>query len=406
MAEAEVAIVGGGPAGAALAIRLAAAGVDVALFERQAEPRWRACGVYSSPLTRGRLAALGLAPDTLAALITPIAAMEVISLRGPSVRLDHDAPFACGLDRVRLERSLLDRARQAGARVFEGAAVRDMEPGARACGFVVAGSDVARHWRARIIVGADGPASLVARAFGVDRRAVGRRHGGITQHRADPDDPRHGGDLDSQRRRHGAHVPGPWLVLRCGPCPGRSGQHRHRDGRNDAAPTPCPWSQAGRHRRRHARRAARTRRPLARRAQHGRCSGGTTAGASRGTCRWSWLPAGRRCSRLPRSAQRRRVCIGRWSRPSWPPMPSSRRGRVTRPLSGATLATCALASGPRTSSRGCSRCSWPDPSLLTMPCAVWPLATASATRSERVLADQAPASRALDPRFLVGLLRP
>ena len=61
MDEVEVAIVGGGPAGAALAIQLASAGVEVALFERQSAPRWRACGVYSSPLTRGALISLDLA---------------------------------------------------------------------------------------------------------------------------------------------------------------------------------------------------------------------------------------------------------------------------------------------------------------------------------------------------------
>ncbi len=40
----EVAIVGGGPAGAALAIRLAEGGIDVALFERWPAPRAVAAG--------------------------------------------------------------------------------------------------------------------------------------------------------------------------------------------------------------------------------------------------------------------------------------------------------------------------------------------------------------------------
>ena len=185
MSEAEVAIVGGGPAGAALAIRLARSGVDVALFERQPEPRWRACGVYSSPLTHAGLAVLGLTPAELNALIRPIDAMEVVSLRGPVVRLTHAAPYACGLDRVRLERCLLDRARAAGARVSEGATVRDLVPGRHATEFRVSAADGLATWRAGIVVGADGPSSMVARAFGVARSAVGRRRAGLTVHRAD-----------------------------------------------------------------------------------------------------------------------------------------------------------------------------------------------------------------------------
>jgi flavin-dependent dehydrogenase len=185
MAEAEVAIVGGGPAGAALAIRLATAGVEVAVFERQPEPRWNACGVYSTPLTRTGLASLGLSAAALDALIRPIDAMEVVSLRGPVVRLSHATAPACGLDRVRLERCLLDRARAAGARVAEGTAVRDLEPGRRATAFAAAGIDGVEHWRARVVAGADGPSSLVARAFGVHRPTRRGRHAGITVHRRD-----------------------------------------------------------------------------------------------------------------------------------------------------------------------------------------------------------------------------
>ena len=186
MADAEVAIVGGGPAGAALAIRLATAGVEVSLFERQPEPRWNACGVYSTPLTRTGLANLGLSASDLDALIRPIDAMEVVSLRGPVVLLPHATAPACGVDRVRLERSMLDRARAAGARVAEGTAVRDLEPGRPMTAFSAAGIDGVEQWRARVVVGADGPSSLVARAFGVHRPTRRGRHAGITVHRRDP----------------------------------------------------------------------------------------------------------------------------------------------------------------------------------------------------------------------------
>ena len=57
----EVAIVGGGPAGAALAIRLARAGRDVVLFERQPTYRWHAGGVFSGPAAVRELALVGQA---------------------------------------------------------------------------------------------------------------------------------------------------------------------------------------------------------------------------------------------------------------------------------------------------------------------------------------------------------
>lgn len=184
--RAEIAIVGGGPAGAALAIRLATDGVDVALFERWPAPRWRAAGVYSSPMTRGRLRELDLSGARLDALIRPIETMEVVSTRGHTCCLEYDPP-AGGLDRVRLERALLDRAAAAGARVHEGAAVSGLAPGRSASDLTASGRNGPQRWAARLVVGADGPGSMVARAFGVDRPARRLRHAGLTVHRIDPE---------------------------------------------------------------------------------------------------------------------------------------------------------------------------------------------------------------------------
>jgi flavin-dependent dehydrogenase len=189
--ETEVGIVGGGLAGGALATRLADAGMDVVVFERLQEPRWRACGVYSSPLTHGRLSELGLEGEGLAALVRPIGAMEVRSTRGSACRLAYDPP-ACGLARPALDRALLDRARRAGARVVAGTAVLSIERGHRdgaPIHLAVASGTGSERWRCRLVVGADGPGSMVARAFGVDRPVRRLRHAGLTVHRPDPDGP-------------------------------------------------------------------------------------------------------------------------------------------------------------------------------------------------------------------------
>lgn len=193
--SAEFAVVGGGPAGAALAIELRALGREVVVFERTPRPRWRACGVYSSPLTRRRLRALGLAEDELERLIRPVSAMVIHPPAGAPVRLAYPAPLhACGLDRVRLDRALLDLARAAGAEVREASTVREVDLGSADGGrsnvrrprLLVADGAGSSWWEASLIVGADGPGSLVARSAGVAVPARRLRRAGLTVHRADP----------------------------------------------------------------------------------------------------------------------------------------------------------------------------------------------------------------------------
>ena len=184
--QTEVAVVGGGPAGAAVAAHLASAGHDVVVFERLAQPVWRACGVYSSPLTRRRLAGLGLTDDDLARLIQSIPAMEVSTADGMArCRLEYPSPHqACGIDRVRLEQTLLELIRRRGVRVFEGAVVRAVEVGQSGPRLTVSQEAGVSHWRSRVVIGADGPTSLVARAAGVARPTGWFKRGALTGHRA------------------------------------------------------------------------------------------------------------------------------------------------------------------------------------------------------------------------------
>ena len=64
-ASADVLVIGGGPAGATAAARLAAAGLRVVLCERQAEPRPQVCGEYVSAAAAAELEQLGFAPARL-----------------------------------------------------------------------------------------------------------------------------------------------------------------------------------------------------------------------------------------------------------------------------------------------------------------------------------------------------
>jgi len=188
----DVAVVGGGPAGAATATRLAGAGLATLLIERTREPHWRACGVFSSPLTRRRLLHLGMVREELDGLVTPIAGLDLQTTSGVRCRLEYAHGPAYGFDRVRLDAALLERARVAGAEVRRGvvargvrlptrsgqAALLDLSP-------TIAGPSTTSV-AARIVVGADGPRSLIARTAGVVRPTRLLRRAGITFHRADP----------------------------------------------------------------------------------------------------------------------------------------------------------------------------------------------------------------------------
>jgi flavin-dependent dehydrogenase len=181
----EVAIVGGGPAGAALAARLARAGHEVVVFERAPEWRWRASGVFASPAATDALRRTGLPEPTLRAVARPIPAMRVETPGGTSFRLTYGADRggapAVGFDRSGLDPALLGLARANGADVRRGSSVVgiDLADGA----VTVRGPDGrTAPVRASLIVGADGLRSVVARAAGVTRRPRLAPRIGLTYH--------------------------------------------------------------------------------------------------------------------------------------------------------------------------------------------------------------------------------
>ena len=185
----DVAIVGGGPAGAALAIGLARRGREVVVLERSQAWHWRACGVFTSPMTVRALARLGLTEADLASVALPLPAMRVETTAGTRFRLtygdDGSASIraaAVGLDRSALDPLLLERARAAGADVREGATVRRVE-GTR---LVLGGGGRDEHIAARVVIGADGIRSTVARSFGVARSPRLGARVGLTFQVADP----------------------------------------------------------------------------------------------------------------------------------------------------------------------------------------------------------------------------
>jgi flavin-dependent dehydrogenase len=184
---ADVAIVGGGPAGAALACLLARRGRRVVVLERAPAYRWRACGVFSSPASMDALRRLGLDDGTLERVSRAVPAIRVETAAGTRFRLTYGDDGSLGAPPVGFDRSTLDPAvlalaREAGAEVRVGAAVSAMDGGRLT---VREGADESIV-EARVVVGADGIRSTVARALGVVRQARLGPRTGLTFHVEDP----------------------------------------------------------------------------------------------------------------------------------------------------------------------------------------------------------------------------
>lgn len=177
----DVVVVGGGPAGAACALSLARRGVAVTLVERQRFPRRKVCGEYLNGGAVAALADLGLG-ERVGRVARPLRGLRLVPPGADTLELPFPAPsLAC--ERSVLDSLLLDAAREAGARVVRGHAEDLVFTEGRACGVVVRDDDGARRaLAARVVVGADGAGSLVARKLGLARPLRGIRRFALGGH--------------------------------------------------------------------------------------------------------------------------------------------------------------------------------------------------------------------------------
>ena len=115
-------IIGGGPAGAAAAIRLAQAGARPVILERTIGPHDKVCGDFLTAEVLSALTSLGLNLSPL----TPAPIREVRIIRGGQLATA-TLPFpAVGLSRRALDEALLARAAVSGAAVHRGVIVRSL----------------------------------------------------------------------------------------------------------------------------------------------------------------------------------------------------------------------------------------------------------------------------------------
>ena len=176
-----VAIVGAGPAGASLAIRLAAAGHAVTLVEKERFPREKLCGEFISPECFRHFAELGVREEMLSLGGARLTETRFFDAAGRSVavptRWFGHGDFALSLSRARMDAALLERARAAGANVLEGARATAAETDrGRITGIAVSTAEGGRvDIRGDLFVDATGRAGALRRLIEREEHAPAKR---------------------------------------------------------------------------------------------------------------------------------------------------------------------------------------------------------------------------------------
>jgi geranylgeranyl reductase family protein len=175
--EADVIVVGAGPAGATTAFYLAQSGLDVLLLEKSRFPREKVCGDGLTPRAVKALVGMGIKVGEQDGWVRN----KGLRVIGAGLRLEMPWPELSsypgyGLVRTRhdMDEALARRAEQAGARLLEGVTVTGPvrhERTGRITGVVARpeGGDE-RRYAARVVVAADGNSSRLSVAMGLRKR--------------------------------------------------------------------------------------------------------------------------------------------------------------------------------------------------------------------------------------------
>jgi geranylgeranyl reductase family protein len=184
--EADVIVVGAGPAGSTTAFYLARAGLDVLLLEKSTFPREKVCGDGLTPRAVKALVAMGIPLDERDGWL-PNKGLRIIGggtrLELPWPELSSYPGYGLVRNRLDFDETLARGAQKAGARLIEGVNVTgpvlDDRTG-RITGVTARGSGpagpegavaAAQHtYRSRMVIAADGNSSRLSVAMGLRKR--------------------------------------------------------------------------------------------------------------------------------------------------------------------------------------------------------------------------------------------
>ena len=172
-ASCDLLVVGGGPAGAAAAIRGAAAGLSVVVCDKASFPRDKTCGDGLTASALRLLERLGLEP----AAVDGWQPVDEVVIRSPSGRLvelpfPSDGLFAAVAPRASLDAALLAVAARQGAEIRQGVALSALQTDGRDLVATVGDDSLT----ARYVVAADGMYSTVRRLTGATGPHLGEWH--------------------------------------------------------------------------------------------------------------------------------------------------------------------------------------------------------------------------------------
>src|SRR5437660_125783 len=164
----DVIVVGGGPAGSVAAAVLAGAGCRVLVAERARFPRNKPCGDYLNPGCAGVLNRIGALGDIEHAAL-PVPGWRIVAPDGAAASTAFSSGTGFALPRRTLDHILLTRAATMGAAVIEGARVTALDRGPGGVGVAIGRGDAPGEHEvlnARLVIGADGLRSAIARMIG------------------------------------------------------------------------------------------------------------------------------------------------------------------------------------------------------------------------------------------------
>ncbi len=158
-----VLVVGAGPAGATAARTLARAGVTVRLLDRSKFPRNKPCGGGISLRVLKRFPYLERELGRIAT--HTVARLHLEGPGGESTIIESDEPAALMIRRVEFDELLVSLAVEAGAELVAGAEI--VQASSTGSEVDVVARD-GRHFKAPIVIAADGVHSVVARRLGIN----------------------------------------------------------------------------------------------------------------------------------------------------------------------------------------------------------------------------------------------